>query len=112
MNFPIISAYHMKYTPPTVKHLAQLKDQLGGTGAQMANLFGMASDVQWRKYTGGAAPREISLQRAFFMSAMQVLTADEIERVRVHMASFGARWERDDDTNPPKPDGMQDGGAE
>lgn len=88
----------MKYTAPTQEQLRKLKDQLGLTGDQMAQVFGLASGVQWRKYSCGSQHlRDLPLQRAFYMAALQVLTNDEIERVRVYMASFGAKWERDGD---------------
>ncbi|SQH39536.1 Uncharacterised protein [Salmonella enterica] len=46
------------YTPPTPEDLNQLKDKLGYTGAQMADLAGVASNSQWRKYTGGESPAQ------------------------------------------------------
>ncbi|EAS4321028.1 XRE family transcriptional regulator, partial [Salmonella enterica] len=48
------------YTPPTPEDLNQLKETLGYTGAQMADLAGVASNSQWRKYTGGESPRAMS----------------------------------------------------
>ncbi|EIV9015583.1 XRE family transcriptional regulator, partial [Salmonella enterica] len=48
------------YTPPTPEDLNQLKEKLGYTGAQMADLAGVASNSQWRKYTGGESPRAMS----------------------------------------------------
>lgn len=49
-----------EYTPPTPDDLENLKTELGYTGTQMADLAGVASNSQWRKYTGGAEPRAMS----------------------------------------------------
>ncbi|SUG24667.1 Uncharacterised protein [Salmonella enterica subsp. arizonae] len=54
------------YTPPTPEDLNQLKEKLGYTGAQMADLAGVASNSQWRKYTGGESPRAMSPHILFF----------------------------------------------
>jgi hypothetical protein len=58
------------YIPPTPEDLRNLKDQLGYTGEQMADLFGLAGNNQWRKYTGGHAPRPMSLPMLFLAGAM------------------------------------------
>jgi hypothetical protein len=55
------------YTPPTPGELEALKEQLGYTGNQMADLAGVASNSQWRKYTGGAEPRAMSPHILFFI---------------------------------------------
>lgn len=44
------------YSPPTPSDLSELKESLGYTGTQMADLAGVASNSQWRKYTGGETP--------------------------------------------------------
>lgn len=49
-----------EYTPPSPDNLETLKTELGYTGTQMADLAGVASNSQWRKYTGGAEPRAMS----------------------------------------------------
>ncbi|EBK6266594.1 XRE family transcriptional regulator, partial [Salmonella enterica] len=66
------------YTPPTPEDLNQLKETLGYTGAQMANLAGVASNSQWRKYTGGESPRAMSPHILFFMAAQLTLSEDDI----------------------------------
>ncbi|EAZ8182151.1 helix-turn-helix transcriptional regulator, partial [Salmonella enterica] len=66
------------YTPPTPEDLNQLKETLGYTGAQMANLAGVASNSQWRKYTGGESPRAMSPHILFFMAAQLILSEDDI----------------------------------
>lgn len=50
-----------KYTAPTPEDLHELKARLGYTGNQMADLAGVASNSQWRKYTGGESPAQCRL---------------------------------------------------
>ncbi|SFM73261.1 hypothetical protein [Variovorax sp. OV329] len=90
------------YRPPTPRDLQVLKEQFGLTAYEMARLFAVQPE-QWRKHTGGQAPREISVTRAFFMAAFQVLDDEEIERVVAYMASFGASWNMDAEP-PPRAD--------
>ncbi|MGH1510376.1 hypothetical protein [Ralstonia solanacearum] len=80
----------MRYTPPTPQDFQRLKNELGRTGEQMADLFGVASGQQWRKYTGGVEPREMAPQMLFFGAARLVLTEEEIERVLARMQAIGA----------------------
>ncbi len=78
------------YTPPTPGELEALKEQLGYTGNQMADLAGVASNSQWRKYTGGAEPRAMSPHILFFMAAQLELKPDELQRVLRKMKEIGA----------------------
>ena len=71
-----------------------LKKHFGLTAYEMARLFAVQPE-QGRKPTGGQSPREISVTRAFFIAAFQVLGDEEIERIVAHMASFGAVWNTD-----------------
>ncbi len=80
----------MRYTPPTPQDFQRLKNELDRTGEQMADLFGVAGGQQWRKYTGGAQPREMAPQMLFFGAARLVLTEEEIERVLARMQAIGA----------------------
>lgn len=80
----------MRYTPPTAQDFQRLKQNLDRTGEQMAELFGVAGGQQWRKYTGGAAPREMSPQMLFFGAARLVLSEAELERVLTRMREIGA----------------------
>ncbi|WP_310889457.1 hypothetical protein [Burkholderia pseudomallei] len=57
----------------------------------MAELFGVAGGPQWRKYTGGAAPRELSPHILFFGAARLALTDAELARVLERMREIGAR---------------------
>lgn len=61
----------IKYFPPTPEDLRALKDQLDLTGTQMAEMFGLAGNNQWRKYTGGVDPRPMSLPMLFLAMALQ-----------------------------------------
>jgi hypothetical protein len=81
------------YQPPTAADLARLKDQLGFTSPQMADLAGLAQGAQWRKYTGGAQPRELSPHMHFYMAALLTLTPEELERVVCAMREQGASVE-------------------
>lgn len=58
------------YVPPTPENLRDLKDRLGLSGRQMADLFGLASSQQWHKYCGGSEPREMSLPMLFLAGAL------------------------------------------
>ncbi|ECJ8852725.1 XRE family transcriptional regulator [Salmonella enterica] len=78
------------YTPPTPEDLNQLKETLGYTGAQMANLAGVASNSQWRKYTGGESPRAMSSHILFFMAAQLILSEDDINKIIDKMIEVGA----------------------
>lgn len=70
------------------------------TGKQMADLFWLAGDHQWRKYTGGQAPRELSPHMAFVAAAKLSLTEEELARVLGKMAEFGAVVSADNDGEP------------
>ncbi|HIE1233643.1 TPA: hypothetical protein ACXJRV_002492 [Serratia marcescens] len=56
----------------------------------MADLAGVASNSQWRKYTGGAEPRAMSPHILFFMAAQLSLSPQELDKVIDKMASIGA----------------------
>lgn len=60
----------IRYVPPTPQDLHELKNRLGYTGEQMADLFGLAGNNQWRKYTGGHDPRPMSLPMLFLAGAL------------------------------------------
>ncbi|QJW57010.1 hypothetical protein HL670_03907 [Serratia plymuthica] len=79
-----------EYTPPAPEELESLKSSLGYTGNQMADLAGVASNSQWRKYTGGAEPRAMSPHILFFMAAQLTLTNSELDRVLKKMREIGA----------------------
>lgn len=78
------------YIPPTPDDLIALKKLLGFTGNQMADLAGVASNSQWRKYTGGVNPRSMSSHILFFIASQLTLNEDEIARVLAKMHELGA----------------------
>jgi len=78
------------YTPPTPDDLNRLKDDLKFTGNQMADLAGVASNSQWRKYTGGESPRAMSPHILFYMAAQLSLSENELNRVIAKMHEIGA----------------------
>ena len=80
----------LEYTPPNAEDLAGLKERLGYTGADMAELASVAGGSQWRKYTGGEARRDINLHIAFFVAARLALTTEQLRAVCDEMARFGA----------------------
>jgi hypothetical protein len=60
----------IRYSPPSTEDLQNLKARLGYTGEQMADLFGLAGNNQWRKYTGGREPRPMGLAMLFLAGAL------------------------------------------
>ncbi|WP_129544363.1 XRE family transcriptional regulator [Serratia sp. 1D1416] len=79
-----------EYTPPAPEDLENLKSELGYTGTQMADLAGVASNSQWRKYTGGAEPRAMSPHILFFMAAQLALNDKELSHIIEKMKAIGA----------------------
>ncbi|QGH60159.1 XRE family transcriptional regulator [Serratia proteamaculans] len=79
-----------EYTPPAPEDLEQLKSELGYTGTQMADLAGVASNSQWRKYTGGAEPRAMSPHILFFIAAQLALSDRDLSKVLDKMKEIGA----------------------
>lgn len=90
----------MRYTAPTTDQLTELKQELGFTGKQMADLFGLAGDHQWRKYTGGQQPREVSPQMLFFAMARLELDESAMKRILDRMRAIGATIELPVDRAP------------
>ncbi|HEN7343343.1 TPA: XRE family transcriptional regulator, partial [Serratia marcescens] len=64
--------------------------ELGYTGTQMADLAGVASNSQWRKYTGGAEPRAMSPHILFFVAAQLALSERDLLKVLNKMKKIGA----------------------
>lgn len=78
------------YSPPSTTALEALKDELGKTGNDMAALAGLSDGRQWRKYTGGAQPRELSAQMLFFIAARLSLSDESLQTVYERMREIGA----------------------
>ncbi|EAW1667244.1 helix-turn-helix transcriptional regulator [Salmonella enterica] len=81
------------YSPPTAEDLQALKDKLGYSGAQMAELAGVSGNSQWRKYTGKTTQRDMSSHILFYIAAQLALTDDELLRVVRKMQEIGAQTE-------------------
>ncbi|MGF6664846.1 hypothetical protein QF000_006514 [Paraburkholderia atlantica] len=85
----------MLYTPPTPSDLEKLKQELKLSSAEMADLFGVQGGRQWRKYTGGETPRDISPHLLFFAMARLELDSETLERILDRMRAVGATIELD-----------------
>lgn len=90
----------IKYKAPSTQDLAALKDRTHLKQKDLAELFWLGGDHQWRKYTGGAKPRELSPHMAFVGAARLVLTAEEFARIVDKMAEFGAHVSEVPDGEP------------
>jgi catechol 2,3-dioxygenase-like lactoylglutathione lyase family enzyme len=84
----------MQYTPPTPDDVERLKKELGLDGTQMAELFGVAGNRAFRRYTSKSDlpknKREIGAHMLFFAMARLELSADAIERILARMRQAGA----------------------
>ncbi|MBA1245263.1 XRE family transcriptional regulator [Pseudomonas japonica] len=81
------------YVPPSAPELAELKNKFGRTSQQMADIYGISQGANWRRYTGGADPRPMSIQMHFHMAALLTLAEPELTRVLATMSEHGARLE-------------------
>ncbi|MEO4030135.1 hypothetical protein ABH313_19095 [Chromobacterium vaccinii] len=84
------------YTAPTTDDLANLRKALGFQGEDMAHLTGVSGSNQWRKYTGGAEPRKMSLHMLFYTAARLSLPEHEILQVLDKMREIGATFDYND----------------
>jgi len=84
------------YTSPTTTDLQRIKDDLGYTGEQMAELVSVGGGRQWRKYTGGAAPRSVNIHMMFFMAARLSLSPEALRLVGYKMRELGAQIDPED----------------
>jgi len=80
----------IEYTSPKCNDLGELKRKLGYTGEQMASLASVAGGQQWRKYTGGAAPRKVNIHMLFFMAARLSLPPEALCAIGEKMKEMGA----------------------
>lgn len=78
------------YIPPSTADLEALKTRLNKTGNDMADIAGLSDGRQWRKYTGGAKPREVSAQMLFFIAARLTLSGEQLEALYQQMREMGA----------------------
>lgn len=84
----------MRYTPPPPEDLERLKEQLGYSSTQMAELFGIATGRQWRRYTSQSTDpqnrRDMGMHMLFYAMARLELDEATIERVLDRMRQTGA----------------------
>ncbi|HEX8894485.1 MAG TPA: hypothetical protein VF783_14235 [Terriglobales bacterium] len=81
----------IQFSEPSTEDLAELKRRRNATGKEMAEIFWLGGDQQWRKYTGGREPRKMGPHVAFLGAARMALTEEEFNRVLEMMETFGAR---------------------
>jgi hypothetical protein len=86
------------YAPPSTSDLEALKTRLNKTGNDMADIAGLSDGRQWRKYTGGAKPREVSAQMLFFIAARLTLPSEQLDELYEQMREMGADLELDEPT--------------
>lgn len=89
------------YEPPSPRDLRELKARLNYSGQQMADLFGLASKEQFRKYSGDNAPRAMSLPMLFLAGALLLGPNATVGQVFAWCIEVGAKIE----LNAPAPDG-------
>ncbi|ASW00507.1 transcriptional regulator [Paraburkholderia aromaticivorans] len=85
----------MNYTPPTPEELLKLKSELGKSSTEMAELFGVSTGRQWRKYTSSTEQRDMGMHMLFFAVAQLELDPEAMERVFARMRAIGATVEID-----------------
>ena len=84
----------MDYVPPTPADLQALKTQLGYTGKQMAALT-CVGEQHWRKYTGGADPKDMPFPNLFHLAARLALDEGELKRVYSKVREIGGEFDPD-----------------
>jgi hypothetical protein len=89
----------MHYKPPRPEDIERLKSELGLTGAQMADLFGVAGDRAFRRYTSKSGStknkRDLGAYMLFFAMARLVLKPKDIESILAKMREAGAEIDLD-----------------
>jgi hypothetical protein len=87
----------IKYTPPSASDMKALKEGLAKSSTEMAELFGVTSGAQWRKYMAAdsANRRDMGMHMLFFAMARLKLSPKEIETVLAAMREAGATIDLD-----------------
>lgn len=82
----------MEYKPPTPDDLERLKNELGKSSGEMAELFGLSSGRQWRRYLSKDQNnrREMGMHMLFFAMARLELDRETIDRILGRMRKAGA----------------------
>lgn len=91
----------MFFQPPTVQQLKQLKEDLGYTGAQMAQLLGLSSSRRWRDLVNESNPQGITPSSLFLGAARLTLGDKQIEQVLEKMRQIGAEIDLNADSQAP-----------
>lgn len=78
------------YIPPSQEDLRKLQQELGLNNSQMADLAGVASESQWRKYTTGSKPRAMGFHMAFVIAARLTPSTDDV-KIRRKMLDMGCK---------------------
>ena len=63
------------------------------TSNEMAALANLGQGSQWRKYTGGAEPRQMGPHMLFFVAAQTELSDRDFARVLQRMRAIGASFD-------------------
>jgi hypothetical protein len=85
------------YTPPSQDDMERLKRELGKSSTEMAELFGVSSGRQWRKYMAADAnnSRDMGMHMLFFAMARLELDPETLNRILDRMRAAGATIELD-----------------
>lgn len=97
----------MLYLPPSVQQLKQLKEELGFTGAQMAQLLGLSSSRRWRDLVNENDPQGITPASLFIGAARLTLSDKDFQQVLEKMRQIGATIDLDARSDSPAQDGEQ-----
>ncbi|KVM66036.1 hypothetical protein WJ61_30695 [Burkholderia ubonensis] len=88
-----------QYSPPSPEDLERLKEQLGKSSGDMADLFSLANGRQWRRYlsTDPNNRRDMGMHMLFFAMARLELDPKTLDRVLNRMREVGATIELDNE---------------
>lgn len=81
------------YVEPTVQDLRAQQERLKKTGSQMAEMYGLAGNNQWRKYVTGKNPRPMSLSMMFLAGVVYLGPRATVEQVFDWCRAVGAKIE-------------------
>jgi len=84
----------MIYAPPSPGDLRALKSNLGYTSKEMAALTCIGA-TQWRRYIGGANPKQMPFPNLFHLAATLELGPEQLKRIYDRMCSIGAKISSD-----------------
>lgn len=87
----------IQYSPPKAEDMERLKQALGKSSTEMAELFGISTGRQWRKYMAADAnnSRDMGMHMLFFAMARLELDTETFDRILNRMRAVGATIELD-----------------